>query len=128
MEETFPTGVYVIIATLAFAFLLAIGMWVYRWLDSIYPLITIHEYERAVRYVGGKLAGVSEPGHFRYRAAKTELVAAMAWLTTPALLPPFMAAFVYIPGGVGAILCMLFIYRLVRIRRQLLAQQQKNER
>jgi ABC-2 type transport system permease protein len=38
-----------------------------------------------------------------------------------ALLPPFMAAFVYIPGGVGAILCMLFIYRLGRIRRHLLA-------
>ena len=74
MEDSFPTGVYVIIATLALASLLAIGMRVYRWLDSIYPLITIHEYERAVRYVEGKLAGVVEPGQFRYRAAKTELV------------------------------------------------------
>lgn len=38
-----------------------------------------------------------------------------------ALLLPFMAAFVYIPGGLGAILCMLFIHRLGRIRRHFLA-------
>jgi ABC-2 type transport system permease protein len=36
------------------------------------------------------------------------------------LLPPFMAAFVYIPGGVGAILCMLFVHRMARIRRHAL--------
>jgi ABC-2 type transport system permease protein len=34
-----------------------------------------------------------------------------------ALLPPFMAAFVYIPGGIGAILCMLFVHRMARMRR-----------
>ncbi len=34
-----------------------------------------------------------------------------------ALLLPFMAAFIYIPGGIGAILCMLFVYRMARIRR-----------
>lgn len=38
-----------------------------------------------------------------------------------ALLLPFMAAFVYIPGGIGAILCMLFVHHLARIRRQALA-------
>jgi ABC-2 type transport system permease protein len=38
-----------------------------------------------------------------------------------ALLLPFMAAFVYIPGGLGAILCMLFIHRLGRIRRHFTA-------
>lgn len=38
-----------------------------------------------------------------------------------ALLLPFMAAFVYIPGGLGAILCMLFIHRLGRIRRHFMA-------
>jgi ABC-2 type transport system permease protein len=37
-----------------------------------------------------------------------------------ALLLPFMAAFVYIPGGIGAILCMLFVHHLARIRRQAL--------
>ena len=35
-----------------------------------------------------------------------------------ALLLPFMAAFIYIPGGIGAILCMVFVHRLARIRRQ----------
>lgn len=35
-----------------------------------------------------------------------------------ALLLPFMAAFVYIPGGIGAILCMLFVHHLARLRRQ----------
>ncbi len=34
-----------------------------------------------------------------------------------ALLPPFMGAFIYIPGGIGAILCMLFVHRLARIRK-----------
>ena len=38
-----------------------------------------------------------------------------------ALLLPFMAAFVYIPGGLGAILCMLFVHHLARMRRQLFA-------
>lgn len=38
-----------------------------------------------------------------------------------ALLLPFMAAFVYIPGGLGAVLCMLFIHRLGRLRRHVLA-------
>ncbi len=36
------------------------------------------------------------------------------------LLLPFMAAFVYIPGGIGAILCMLFVHHLARLRRQAL--------
>jgi ABC-2 type transport system permease protein len=34
------------------------------------------------------------------------------------LLLPFMAAFVYIPGGIGAIACLLFVHYLARIRRQ----------
>ncbi len=38
-----------------------------------------------------------------------------------ALLLPFMAAFIYIPGGIGAILCMVFVHRLARIRRQSVA-------
>ncbi len=38
-----------------------------------------------------------------------------------ALLLPFMAAFVYIPGGIGAILCMLFVHRLARIQRHFIA-------
>ncbi len=38
-----------------------------------------------------------------------------------ALLLPFMAAFVYIPGGIGAILCLLFVHHLARIRRQAVA-------
>jgi ABC-2 type transport system permease protein len=37
-----------------------------------------------------------------------------------ALLLPFMAAFVYIPGGIGAILCLLFVHYLARLRRQVL--------
>jgi ABC-2 type transport system permease protein len=37
-----------------------------------------------------------------------------------ALLVPFMGAFVYIPGGLGAILCLLFVYYLARLRRQAL--------
>jgi ABC-2 type transport system permease protein len=38
-----------------------------------------------------------------------------------ALLLPFMAAFVYIPGGIGAILCMLFVHRMARIQRHFVA-------
>jgi ABC-2 type transport system permease protein len=38
-----------------------------------------------------------------------------------ALLLPFMAAFIYIPGGVGAILCIVFVHRLARIRRHFVA-------
>jgi ABC-2 type transport system permease protein len=34
------------------------------------------------------------------------------------LLLPFMAAFVYIPGGIGAIVCLLFVHQLARMRRQ----------
>lgn len=37
-----------------------------------------------------------------------------------ALLLPFMAAFVYIPGGIGAILCMVFVHRMARVQRQML--------
>jgi ABC-2 type transport system permease protein len=37
-----------------------------------------------------------------------------------ALLVPFMAAFVYIPGGIGAIACLLFVHYLARLRRQVL--------
>lgn len=74
MGESIPTGVYVILTTLAIAFVSVLGMWLYRWFETIYPYITIHEYERAVRYVRGKLEGVAEPGQFRYRASTTELV------------------------------------------------------
>ena len=38
-----------------------------------------------------------------------------------ALLLPFMGAFIYIPGGIGAIVCMLFVHRLARVRRQFFA-------
>ncbi len=38
-----------------------------------------------------------------------------------ALLLPFMLAFVYIPGGLGAMVCMVFVHRLARVRRRLLA-------
>ena len=38
-----------------------------------------------------------------------------------ALLLPFMAAFVYIPGSIGAILCLLFVHHLARMRRQAIA-------
>jgi ABC-2 type transport system permease protein len=38
-----------------------------------------------------------------------------------ALLLPFMLAFIYIPGTIGAILCMLFVHRMARLRRQVLA-------
>lgn len=74
MGESVPTGVYVILATLAIALISVTGMWLYRWFETLYPLITIHEYERAVRYVKGRLEGVVEPGQFRYRASTTQLV------------------------------------------------------
>jgi ABC-2 type transport system permease protein len=38
-----------------------------------------------------------------------------------ALLLPFMGAFVYIPGGLGAIVCMLVVHRMARIQRHLVA-------
>lgn len=38
-----------------------------------------------------------------------------------ALLLPFMAAFIYIPGTLGAIACMVFVHRLARVRRQFFA-------
>jgi ABC-2 type transport system permease protein len=34
-----------------------------------------------------------------------------------ALLLPFMASFVYIPGGIGAIVCMLFVHRIARLNQ-----------
>ncbi|MEX2114626.1 MAG: hypothetical protein WD845_15640 [Pirellulales bacterium] len=34
-----------------------------------------------------------------------------------ALLPVFMGAFVYIPGGAGAIICMVFVHQLARMKR-----------
>jgi ABC-2 type transport system permease protein len=37
-----------------------------------------------------------------------------------ALLLPFMAAFVYIPGGIGTIACLLFVHYLARLRRQVI--------
>jgi len=37
------------------------------------------------------------------------------------LLMPFMAAFVYIPGGIGAILCILFVHRMAAIRHHVVA-------
>jgi ABC-2 type transport system permease protein len=36
-----------------------------------------------------------------------------------ALLPFFMGAFVYIPGGAGAIVCMLFVHQLARMQRHI---------
>ncbi len=42
-----------------------------------------------------------------------------------ALLLPFMAAFVYIPGGIGAIACMLLVHRLARARRHLRGRGQR---
>ncbi len=36
-----------------------------------------------------------------------------------ALLPVFMGAFVYIPGGAGAIVCMLFVHQLARMQRHI---------
>jgi ABC-2 type transport system permease protein len=35
-----------------------------------------------------------------------------------ALLLPFMASFVYIPGGIGAIVCMLFVHRIAHLNQQ----------
>ena len=32
-----------------------------------------------------------------------------------ALLLPFMLAFVYIPGGIGAILCLIIVHRVPRL-------------
>ncbi len=37
------------------------------------------------------------------------------------LLLPFMLAFIYIPGGIGAIICVLLVHRLPRLRVQWLA-------
>ncbi len=34
-----------------------------------------------------------------------------------AILPAFMGAFIYIPGGIGAIACMLLVHRLSKIHR-----------
>ncbi|HEY2893189.1 MAG TPA: hypothetical protein VGJ16_03225 [Pirellulales bacterium] len=37
-----------------------------------------------------------------------------------ALLVPFMAAFVYIPGGLGAIVCLVFVHRISRLHHRIL--------
>ncbi|HTM54172.1 MAG TPA: hypothetical protein VL175_09090 [Pirellulales bacterium] len=37
-----------------------------------------------------------------------------------ALLVPFMVAFVYIPGGVGAIVCLVFVHRVSRLHHRVL--------
>jgi len=74
MGDSNLTGYYLIGATLGLALIAAIAMRLYRWYAAAFPMVTIHEYERAVRYVRGKLEGVVEPGQFRYRASTTKLV------------------------------------------------------
>src|SRR6476646_7969889 len=37
-----------------------------------------------------------------------------------ALIVPFMAAFVYIPGGLGAIVCLVFVHRVSRLHHRVL--------
>lgn len=46
-----------------------------QWLDSAFPTITIYSWQKGVRYDYGNLAGLVEPGHFRYRESKTTIMA-----------------------------------------------------
>ena len=71
MPEIPPYLPYLVVVGTITAFVAVRLIW--RSFAAAFPIITIHEHERAVKYVRGRLTGVVEPGQFRYRASTTEL-------------------------------------------------------
>jgi ABC-2 type transport system permease protein len=77
--------------------------------------IVLHKFQEAIAFSSWGFLLLGSPMLVAYG-----LQAQAPWYYF-ALLLPFMAAFVYIPGGIGAICCLLLVYRLARIRRHFLA-------
>jgi ABC-2 type transport system permease protein len=77
--------------------------------------IVLHKFQEAIAFSSWGFLLLGSPMLVAYG-----LQAAAPWYYF-ALLVPFMAAFIYIPGGLGAILCLLFVHRLAGIRRQSIA-------
>ncbi len=73
--------------------------------------IVLHKFQEAIVFSSWGFLLLGSPMLVAYG-----LQAGAPWYYF-ALLPPFMGAFIYIPGGIGAILCMLFVHRLARIRK-----------
>jgi ABC-2 type transport system permease protein len=77
--------------------------------------IVLHKFQEAIAFSSWGFLLLGSPMLVAYG-----LQANAPWYYF-ALLLPFMAAFIYIPGGIGAILCMLFIHRMARIQRNIVA-------
>jgi len=73
MNETPPPGLIFLFTVIPIVIALFIGRRIYQWYDALFPKWTVHEYERAVRYERGKLAGLVEPGQYRFRAATNDI-------------------------------------------------------
>jgi len=77
--------------------------------------IVLHKFQEAIAFSSWGFLLLGSPMLVAYG-----LQAGAPWYYF-ALLPAFMAAFIYIPGGIGAILCMLLVHRLARLRRHVVA-------
>lgn len=77
--------------------------------------IVLHKFQEAIAFSSWGFMLLGSPMLVAYG-----LQAAAPWYYF-VLLVPFMAAFIYIPGGLGAILCLVVVHRLARIRRQFFA-------
>ncbi|MGD9721370.1 MAG: hypothetical protein AB7O59_09185 [Pirellulales bacterium] len=75
--------------------------------------IVLHKFQEAIAFSSWGFLLLGSPMLVAYG-----LQASAPWYYF-ALLLPFMAAFVYIPGGLGAIACMLFVHRIARVQRHL---------
>ena len=73
--------------------------------------IVLHKFQEAIVFSSWGFLLLGSPMLVAYG-----LQAGAPWYYF-ALLLPFMAAFVYIPGGIGAIVCMLFVHRLGRYQK-----------
>jgi ABC-2 type transport system permease protein len=74
--------------------------------------IVLHKFQEAIVFSSWGFLLLGSPMLVAYG-----LQASAPWYYF-ALLVPFMAAFTYIPGGIGAILCLVFVHRVARIQRQ----------
>jgi len=72
--------------------------------------IVLHKFQEAIFYSSWGFLLLGSPMLVAYG-----VVGSAPWYYF-ALLIPFMFAFIYIPGGIGAILCLLVVHRVPRIR------------
>jgi len=73
LAATIPNSyiIYIGLVLLAVVFVWALFLRAWKWLDMHFPLITIFDFQKAVRYHRGQFTGVVGPSQFRYRTATT---------------------------------------------------------